>query len=109
MKQKSRTELDKQVRIIKESLPGYTVDPNIKELMKFFKKTFNEDIVQIGDKLIYDFNALFEMSPSVKKKFNNDPIQPITITYKRADILFFTFDKLLPIAFISFSSFNTVF
>lgn len=94
MKQRSRIELDEQVRIIKESLPNYTIDPNIKELLKFFKKNFNEDIVQIGDKLIYDFNTLFTMSPSIKKKFKNDPIQPITITYKRADILFYTYDKL---------------
>lgn len=94
MKKINRTELDKKVKTIKESFSDYIIDPNIKELLKFFKKSFNEDIIQIGDKLIYDFNALFVMSPSVKKKFKNDPIQPITITYKRADILFFTFDKL---------------
>ena len=33
------------------------------------------------------------MSPKIKKQFNNDPIQPITITYKRLDIIFFTYDK----------------
>lgn len=93
-KVKSKSELDNKLKELKKAFEGpATINGSIGDLKKWFKDKFNEDIVQIGDKLIYDLNALFYMSPMIHKEFNDDPIQPITITYKRLDIIFFTYDK----------------
>ena len=84
-------ERDNKIKEIKKYVAD--IDPNLKELQKFFKDKFNMNIVKIGDHATYDFNALFYISPKVAKRFKNDPIQPITITYIRQDVIFFTWDK----------------
>ena len=84
-------ERDNQVKVIKD-VAG-KIDPNLKELQKFFKNNFNQGIIKIGDHAIYDLNTIFYTSPQIKKKFKDDPIQPITITYIRLDVIFFTWDK----------------
>ena len=87
----NQIERDNKIKEIKKYVAD--VDPNLKELQKFFKDKFNMNIVKIGDQATYDFNALFYISPKVAKRFKNDPIQPITITYIRQDVIFFTWDK----------------
>ena len=87
----TQSERDNQVKIIKEMV-GIR-DTNLKEIQSLFKDKFNPDIVKIGQHAIYDLKAVFYSSPSTKKRFKNDPIQPITITYIRQDVIFFTWDK----------------
>lgn len=84
-------ERDNQVKVIKDVVGK--IDPNLKELQKFFKNNFNQGIIKIGDHAIYDLNTIFYTSPQIKKKFKDDPIQPITITYIRLDVIFFIWDK----------------
>lgn len=89
-----KNELDEQLKILKENFStNIMTDGTIYDLRKYFKDKFNEDIVQVGDKLTFNFHSLCYTSPKWKKKFKNDPIQPITVTYKRADIIFYTYDK----------------
>ena len=91
---KTRTELDKQLKMLIETFStNIMTNGNINDLRKWFKDKFNEDIVQVGDKLTFDFHSLFYMSPKWRNKFKGDPIQPITVTYKRVDIIFYTYDK----------------
>ena len=84
-------ERDNQVKVIKDVVGK--IDPNVKELQKFFKNNFNQGIIKIGDHAIYDLNTIFYTSAQIKKKFKDDPIQPITITYIRLDVIFFTWDN----------------
>ena len=89
-----KNELDEQLKILKEKFStNIMTDGTIYDLRKYFKDKFNENIVQVGDKLTFNFHSLCYTSPKWKKKFKNDPIQPITVTYKRADIIFYTYDK----------------
>ena len=90
---KTKEQLNKQIENIKNNFGDLLFASNIAELQKFFKNYFNRDIIQVGDKLVYDLSVLFDMSQKIRDKFNNDPIQPITVTYKRLDIIFFTYDK----------------
>ena len=89
---KSKEELDKKVKELQEYF-NVSYDSNLKELQKVFKDNFNQDILKVGDHAIFYLKSLFNMSPETKKKFKNDPIQPITITYIRQDVIFFTWDK----------------
>lgn len=91
---KTRLQLDNQIENLKQTFGDLLFASNIKDIRKFFKDNFNEEIIQIGDKLVFDLTPIFNMSSKLKKEYNNDPIQPITITYKRLDIIFFTYDKL---------------
>lgn len=84
-------DLDSKVQYIKSIQSP--VDTNVKELMEFFKDKFNYNIVKVGDHATYDFNALFRIAPGTRKRFKNDPVQPITVTYIRKDVIFFTWDK----------------
>lgn len=68
-------------------------DSNLKEIQKIFKDKFNPNIIKVGDKATFYLKAVFNISPDVKRRFKNDPIQPITITYIRKDVIFFTWDK----------------
>lgn len=92
-KLKTREQLDNQIKLLQDTFGDLLFASNLEDLQKFFKDNFNRDIVQIGDKLIFDFNSLFRMSSKISKEFKNDPIQPITVTYRRLDIIFFTYDK----------------
>lgn len=92
---KSKAELDKQLEMLTQAFPDNILSKgNIADLREWFKENFNEDIVQVGDKLTFDFHSLFNIVPNIRKKFKNKPIQPITVTYKRADIIFYTYDNL---------------
>lgn len=90
---RKKSELDSKLQILKNTFGDTQYNGNIYELKKLFKDNFNTDIVKIGDELIFDFSTIFNMTTNYRKKFNNDPIQPITVTYLRADIIFYTYDK----------------
>ena len=89
---KSKEELDKKVEELRASL-DVEFDANIADIKKFFKDKFNPNILKIGDHATFYLKTAFHMSPEIKRKFKNDPIQPITITYIRQDVIFFTYDK----------------
>ena len=91
---KTKAELDNKLQELKNMFGENALsNGSIADLRKWFKNYFNKDIVKVGDKLTFDFSGLFKMVPETKKKFNDDPIQPITVTYLRADIIFYTYDK----------------
>lgn len=90
---KTKAQLDAQIEGLKNTFGNLLFVNNMEDLQKFFKDKFNRDIVQVGDKLVFYFKSLFGISPKFKKQFNNDHIQPITVTYLRLDIIFFTYDK----------------
>ena len=90
---KTKAQLDAQIEGLKNTFGNLLYASNMKDLQKFFKDKFNRNIVQVGDKLVFDFHSLFGVSPKTRKQFKDDPIQPITVTYKRLDIIFFTYDK----------------
>lgn len=90
---KTKAQLDNQIELLKKTFGDLMFASDIASIRKFFKDNFNEDIIQIGDKLVFDFTALFGMSPKIKKTFKDDPVQPITVTYKRLDLIFYTYDK----------------
>ena len=89
---KSKEELDKKVKELQECF-NVLHDANLAEIQKVFKDKFNQDILKVGDHATYDLNALFYISSKIANRFKNDPIQPITITYIRQDVIFFTWDK----------------
>ena len=88
---KSKEELDKKVKDIQEFFGEQPAD--LMSLQKFFKDKFNPDIIKVGSKAIYDLHFLFNISSEIRKKFKKDPIQPITVTYIRSGVIFFTYDK----------------
>ena len=91
---KTKAELDNKLQELKNMFGENALsNGSIADLRKWFKNYFNKDIVKVRDKLTFDFSGLFKMVPETKKKFNDDPIQPITVTYLRADIIFYTYDK----------------
>ena len=91
---KTKAELDNKLQELRKSFGEHAVtNGSIDDLRKWFKKYFNTGIVKVGDKLTYDFSTLFRMVPASQKKLKGDPIQPITVTYLRADIIFYTYDK----------------
>jgi hypothetical protein len=91
---KTRKELDNQIAELKKTFGNSTLSMgSVGDLKEWFKDNFNKDIIKVGDKLTYNFDFLFHRVPKYRKKFNGDPIQPITITYLRCDIIFFTYDK----------------
>ena len=57
-------ERDNQVKVIKDVVGK--IDPNLKELQKFFKNNFNQGIIKIGDHAIYDLNTIFYTSSQIK-------------------------------------------
>lgn len=90
----SKSELDKKLNELRKMFGENSLsEGSIADLKKKFKDNFNKDIIKIGYKLTYDFNTLFNNVPSLKKNFNGDPIQPITVTYLRCDIIFFIYDN----------------
>ena len=86
---KTKAQLDAQIEGLRNAFGNLLFASNMEDLQKFFKDKFNREIIQVGDKLVYDLNSLFAMSPKMREQFNNDPIQPITVTYKRLDIIFY--------------------
>lgn len=90
---KTKEQLDAQIEELRNTFGNLLFASNMRDLQKLFKDKFNRGIVQIGDHLVFDFKSLFGISPKIRKQFKNDPIQSITVTYLRLDIIFFVYDK----------------
>lgn len=93
MTQEEKEELNKSLIELRNFFGKDISNGSISDLEKFFKTHFNRNIIQVGDKLTFDFNTLFFIAPEMREEFKNDPIQPITVTYLRSDIIFYTYDK----------------
>lgn len=91
---KSKEELDNKVKELKTHFKESTnIECSLDSLMKFFKKSYNKQLFKKGDKCWLNLKTLCKTSPEYKKIFGNDYIQPITITYKRCDLIFYKFDN----------------
>lgn len=91
---KSKKELDKQIKELKKHFGEQThIECSLYNLMNFFKKSYNKQLFKKGDKCWLNLKSLCKTSQEYKKIFGNDYIQPITITYKRCDLIFYKFDK----------------
>lgn len=88
----SKEELDNKIKGLKEAF-NVSYDTNLMEFQNVFKDNFNPNIIKVGDKATYYLKSVFYMSPEIKRRFKGDPVQPITITYIRQDVIFFTWDK----------------
>lgn len=95
-KRKTKEELNKKLEELRSCFGALTVKPTLGDLMAFFKESFNKDIVKVGDRLIFDFTQLFFMAGNkgeLYKRFKGKPIQPITVTYIRGSVIFYTYDS----------------
>lgn len=95
---KSKEELDNQVENLKKYFGNARyLNLNIAEIKNNFKEYFNEDILKLRTKWFIDLSIFFKSADGNKwrKRFNNERFQPITITYKRCDLIFFTWDNYL--------------
>ena len=91
---KSIKELDKQVKELKKVFGKQThIECSLDNLINFFKKSYNKDLFKKGDKCWLNLKTLCNSNPEYKKIFGTDYIQPITITYKRCDLIFYKFDN----------------
>ena len=92
----TKEELNKKLEELRSCFGALTVKPTLGDLMAFFKESFNKDIVKVGDRLIFDFTQLFFMGGNkgeLYKRFKGEPIQPITVTYIRGSVIFYTYDS----------------
>lgn len=69
----------------------HEITPSIWQLMDFFKSAYT-DIILEGRKCIVDLSRFKKNSNEYRERFKED-WQPITITYRRQDIVFFTWDN----------------
>lgn len=69
----------------------HEIEPSIRELMFFFKSNY-VDIVQPGRKCLVNLRRLKKYSEEDRERFKDD-WQPITVTYRRLNIVFFTWDN----------------
>lgn len=90
---KTEQELNKKIKEIKESFDP-TLKPSIHGMQQWFKNNYN-DIFHEGCKGWINLKVFFNgpNGSTWKKRFNNVPIQPVTVTYRRCDLLFFTYDN----------------
>ena len=59
---KTRLQLNNQIENLKQTFGDLLFASNIKDIRKFFKDNFNEEIIQVGDKLVFDLTAIFNIS-----------------------------------------------
>ncbi len=89
----TKEELDNKVKELSDHFKnGRKISPNIKEIMNFFKDKYNTKIFSKGRLCWIDLDFFFNNSENKKewrKRFDNNSIQPIKITYKRKDVIFF--------------------
>lgn len=69
----------------------HKIKPSISELRNYFKDRYVDTILE-GRKCVINLTTLRKTSTEWKKKFKED-WQVITITYRRLDIVFFTWDN----------------
>lgn len=90
---KTEQELNEKIKDLKESFDPI-LKPSMNDMQKWFKKEYN-DIFYEGRKCLINLRTFFNGPNGSlwRKRFNNEPIQPVTITYRRCDLVFFTYDK----------------
>ena len=88
-------DIQKQIQNIKNAFGNACIiNPSMEELHKWFKKDyvspFKKDIRCYLD---LRFFFKFDKTRDWKKLFDNNPWQPIIITYKRQDVIFFKWEN----------------
>ena len=70
------------------------IEPSMYELQKWFKKDYVSPFKK-GIRCYIDLRFLFKFDKTRqwKKLFDNNPWQPIMITYKRQDVIFFKWEN----------------
>ena len=90
---KSIEELDNKVaELTKHFGKSAYLEGNMKSIMNFFNDKYNTKIFSKGKLCWINLDFFFNNSEDKKvwrKRFDNNPIQPIKITYKRKDVIFF--------------------
>ena len=90
----TKEEISNQINLIKKHFGDVLrIKPSVSELRKYFKDDYS-DILGEGTKCLVDLHRffMFDQSRDWKGLFNNNPWQNITITYRRCDLVFFTWD-----------------
>jgi len=85
-------ELDNKVKELKEAFGEQTyIECSLDNLKNFFKKSYNKDLFKKGDICWLNLKTLCNTNPEYKKIFGTNYIQPIKITYKRCDLIFYKY------------------
>lgn len=91
----NKEELREQAKAIREAFGGnHVITPSIIGLIEGMRKDFNDPFKK-GVKCVVDLSFFKKHSSNAsewKKRFEDD-WQPITITYRRQDVMFFTWDN----------------
>lgn len=88
-------DIQKQIQGLKETFGSeLIIEPTMNELQKWFKKDYVSPFKK-GIKCYLDLRLFFKFDKTRqwKKLFGNNTWQPITITYKRQDVIFFKWDN----------------
>ena len=88
-------DIQKQIQGLKETFgSALIIEPTMDELQKWFKKDYVSPFKK-GIKYYLDLRLFFKFDKTRqwKKLFDNNHWQPITITYKRQDVIFFKWDN----------------
>lgn len=88
-------DIQKQIQGLKETFGSVLIiEPTMNELQKWFKKDYVSPFKK-GIKCYLDLRLFFKFDKTRqwKKLFGNNTWQPITITYKRQDVIFFKWDN----------------
>ena len=88
-------EIKQQIQNLKETFgDALIIEPTMDELQKWFKKDYVSPFKK-GIKCYLDLRFFFKFDKTRqwKKLFDNNPWQPIIITYKRQDVIFFKWEN----------------
>lgn len=90
---KTEQELNEKISQLKESF-NPVLKPSMNSMQEWFKDKYN-DIFYENRKCLINLKTFFNgpNGSSWKKRFDNNPIQPVTVTYRRCDLVFFTYDN----------------
>ena len=88
-------EVKQQIQNLKKTFgDALIIEPTMDELQKWFKKDYVSPFKK-GIKCYIDLRFFFKFDKTRqwKKLFDNNPWQPIMITYKRQDVIFFKWEN----------------
>ena len=88
-------EVKQQIQNIKQAFgSACEIKPHMTELQKWFKKDYVSPFKK-GVKCYMDLRLFFnrDKTRNWKELFDNNPWQPIMITYKRQDVIFFKWEN----------------
>ena len=89
---KSKETLDNKVKELKEAFGDQTyIECSLDSLKNFFKKSYNKNLFKKGDICWLNLKVMCNMNPEYKKIFKTNYIQPVKITYKRCDLIFYKY------------------